>query len=89
MGGHPREMKWTVTPSEGKDPDSSDLRETFIIFEAFFFNHIFDCSNKPLLLFWVFAVLWSSSFFVSFPLLFFFNFNFLKSITIFSHLLLC
>ena len=37
VGGHPREMKWTVTPSEGKDPDSSDLRETFIIFEAFFF----------------------------------------------------
>jgi len=31
IGGHPREVRWTVTPSEGKDSDSSDSRKTFII----------------------------------------------------------
>ena len=31
VGGHPREVRWTVTPSEGKDSDSSDSRKTFII----------------------------------------------------------
>ena len=31
VGGHPREVKRTVTPSEGKDSDSSDSRKTFII----------------------------------------------------------
>ena len=30
-GGHPREGRWTVTRSKGKDPDSSDSRKTFII----------------------------------------------------------
>ena len=32
VGGHPREVRWTVTPSEGKDSDSSDSRKTFINF---------------------------------------------------------
>ena len=31
FGGHPREVRWTVTPSDGKDSDSSDSRKTFII----------------------------------------------------------
>ena len=31
VGGHPREVRWTVTPNEGKDSDSSDSRKTFII----------------------------------------------------------
>ena len=33
VGGHPREVRWTVTPSKGKDSDtdSSDSRKTFII----------------------------------------------------------
>ena len=31
VGGHPREVKGTVTPSEGKDSDSSDPRKTCII----------------------------------------------------------
>ena len=26
VGGHPREVRWTVTPSKGKDSDSSDSR---------------------------------------------------------------
>jgi len=30
VGGHPREVRWTVTPSEGSDTDSSDSRKTFI-----------------------------------------------------------
>ena len=29
--GHHREVRWTVTPREGKDSDSSDSRKTFII----------------------------------------------------------
>ena len=29
--GHPREVKWTVPPNEGKDSDSSDSRKTFNI----------------------------------------------------------
>ena len=32
---HPREARWTVTPREGKDPESSDLRKTFIIYYSF------------------------------------------------------
>ena len=31
VGGHSREARWTVTPSKGKDSDSSDSRKTFII----------------------------------------------------------
>ena len=31
LGGHPREVRWTVTQREGKDPDSSDSRKTIII----------------------------------------------------------
>ena len=31
LGKHPREVRGTVTPSEGKDSDSSDSRKTFII----------------------------------------------------------
>jgi len=31
VGRHPREVRWTVTPSERKDSDSSDSRKTFII----------------------------------------------------------
>jgi len=31
VGGHPREVRWTVTPSEGKDSDSGDSRKSFII----------------------------------------------------------
>ena len=31
VGGHPREVRWTVTPSEGKDSDSSDSGKIFII----------------------------------------------------------
>ena len=30
-GGHSREVRWTVTPSEGKDSESNDSRKTFII----------------------------------------------------------
>jgi len=30
VGGHPMEVRWTVTPSEGKDSDSSDSK-IFII----------------------------------------------------------
>ena len=30
VGGYPREVRWTVTPREGKDSDSSDSRKTFI-----------------------------------------------------------
>ena len=30
--GHPREARRTVTPSEGKDSDSSDSRKTSIVF---------------------------------------------------------
>jgi len=30
VGGHPREVRGTETPSEGKDADSSDSRKTFI-----------------------------------------------------------
>ena len=32
VGGHPREVRWTVIHSEGKDSDSSDSRKTFTIF---------------------------------------------------------
>ena len=31
VGGHPGEVRWTVTPSEGKDSDSSNSRKIFII----------------------------------------------------------
>ena len=31
VGGHPRQVRWTVTPIEGKDSDSSNSRKTFII----------------------------------------------------------
>ena len=31
VGGHPREVRWTVISREGKDSDSSDSRKTFII----------------------------------------------------------
>ena len=31
VGGYFREVRWTVTPSEGKDSDRSDSRKTFII----------------------------------------------------------
>ena len=31
VGGHPGEGRWAVTPSEGKDADSTDSRKTFII----------------------------------------------------------
>ena len=31
VGGHPREVRWTVIPSSGKDSDSSDSRKIFII----------------------------------------------------------
>jgi len=31
VGGHPREVRWTVIPSEGKNSNSSDSRKTFII----------------------------------------------------------
>ena len=30
-GGHLGEVRWTVTPSKGKDSDSSDSRKTLII----------------------------------------------------------
>jgi len=29
VGGHSREVRWTVTPSEGKDSESSDSIKTF------------------------------------------------------------
>ena len=32
VGGRLREVSWTVTPSEGKDSESSDSRKTFIMF---------------------------------------------------------
>jgi len=31
VGGHPREVRLTVTPSEGENSDSSDSRKAFII----------------------------------------------------------
>ena len=31
VGGHPREVRWPVIPSEGKNSNSSDSRKTFII----------------------------------------------------------
>ena len=31
VGGHPREVRWAVTPSNGKESDSSDSRKTLII----------------------------------------------------------
>ena len=31
VGGHPKEVRWTVTPSEGEVSKSSDSRKTFII----------------------------------------------------------
>jgi len=31
VGGHPREVRLTVTPREGKDSGSSDSRKTYII----------------------------------------------------------
>ena len=31
VGGHPKEVRWTVIPSAGKDSDSSDSRKAFII----------------------------------------------------------
>jgi len=31
VGGHPREVRWTVTPSEGRDSDSTNSRKTVII----------------------------------------------------------
>ena len=42
-GGHPREERWAVTPSEGKDPDISGSRKTFIflwfdLFCSYFWN---------------------------------------------------
>ena len=35
VGGHPREVRWTVTPREGNDSDSSDSRKTFTIILMF------------------------------------------------------
>ena len=32
VGGYPREVRWTVTPREGKDANSRDSSKTFIIF---------------------------------------------------------
>ena len=31
VGEYPRKVRWTVTPSKGKDPDSSGSRKAFII----------------------------------------------------------
>ena len=31
VGGHPKEVRWTVTPSEGEVSKSSDSRKTFIV----------------------------------------------------------
>jgi len=31
VGGHPRKVRWTVAPREGKDADSRDSRKTFVI----------------------------------------------------------
>ena len=31
LEGDPREVRWTLTPSKGKDADSSDSRKAFII----------------------------------------------------------
>jgi len=31
VGRHPREVRWTVTPREGKDSDNSDSRKTVVI----------------------------------------------------------
>ena len=31
VGGHPREVNWTVTLSEGKDSDNSDSRKNIIL----------------------------------------------------------
>ena len=37
VGGHAREVRWTVTPREGKDSDSSDSRKNllFLYFDLF------------------------------------------------------
>ena len=37
-GGHPREVRWTVTPSEGKDSESSDSRKNI------YYSYVLTCS---------------------------------------------
>ena len=36
VGGYPKEVRWTVTPSKRKDSDRSDSRKTFIILMVFY-----------------------------------------------------
>ena len=48
VGGHPKEVWWTATPSKGKDTDSRDSRKTFIIHLLFLYFDLF-CSC-----FWIF-----------------------------------
>ena len=50
IGGHLREVRWTVTPSKGKDSDSSDSRQNslFLFFDLFpRFFWIFSFSFSP------------------------------------------
>ena len=57
VGEHSRQVTWTVTPSEGKDSDSSDSRKPFIIlmFSLFcrcfqmFFPFLFLVLSSPLI----------------------------------------
>ena len=41
VGGHPREMRWTVTPSKGENPDSSDSRKHLLVLCFDLFYRIF------------------------------------------------
>ena len=55
VGGHPREVSWTVTLSEGKDSDSSDSRKT-----------LFLCFDLLCRFFWIFFSFFLFCFFPSF-----------------------
>ena len=53
VGGHPREVTWTVTPSEEKDSESSDSRKKKN------YSHVLTCSADSLV--------WFCFFFFPFP----------------------
>ena len=38
VGGHPRQVRWTVTPREAKDSDSSDSRKNI------YYSYVLTCS---------------------------------------------
>jgi len=51
VGGHPREVRWTVTASKAKDSNSSDSRKTFIILIFYLYYRFF----------WIYFSFFSSS----------------------------